>query len=41
MSALTEEALKEALFGKGTLVTDEMWNDVKAYAEFMKVKYSK
>ena len=40
-TALTEEALKEALFGKGTLVTDEMWNDVKAYAEFIKVKYSK
>lgn len=36
-----EEALKVLLFGEGTVVTDQMWKEVKEYAEFLKVKYSK
>lgn len=39
MTAVTEEALKTALFGEGVVVTDEMWQDLKDYAEFLKVKY--
>lgn len=35
-SAPDEEALKVALFGGGAVVTDEMWNEVKRYAEFIK-----
>lgn len=31
-----EDALKVALFGGGTLVTDEMWNEVKRYADYIK-----
>lgn len=31
-----EEALKVALFGGGANVTDEMWKEVKRYAEFIK-----
>ena len=40
MTAATEEALKTALFGEGVVVTDEMWNEVKRYAEFVKQKYA-
>ncbi len=32
----TDESLKVALFGGDTVVTDEMWNEVKRYAEFIK-----
>lgn len=35
------EALKVALFGGDTEVTDEMWNEVMSYAEFIKQKYGK
>ena len=34
-----EQALKRLLFGKDTIVTDEMWNEIKSYAEFLKIKY--
>lgn len=40
MPAATEETLKIALFGEGVIVTDEMWEEVKRYAEFVKYKYS-
>lgn len=33
-----EQSLKVALFGGDTFVTDEMWNEVKRYAEFIKEK---
>ncbi len=33
--------LKVALFGGDTEVTDEMWNEVMNYAEFLKQKYKK
>lgn len=39
LPAATEEALKTALFGEGTVVTDEMWNEMKQYAQFIKMKY--
>ena len=35
-AAASDEALKVALFGGGTEVTDEMWNEVKRYAEYIK-----
>ena len=31
-----EDALKVALFGGAANVTDEMWNEVKRYAEYIK-----
>ncbi len=31
-----DEAAKVALFGGGTTVTDEMWNEVKRYAAYIK-----
>ena len=31
-----EKALKVALFGGDTVVTDEMWAEVKRYADFIK-----
>jgi transcriptional regulator with XRE-family HTH domain len=31
-----ENAAKVALFGGGTVVTDEMWNEVKRYADYIK-----
>ena len=31
-----EQSLKVALFGGDTAVTDEMWNEVKRYAAFIK-----
>ena len=31
-----EEAAKVALFGGGTVVTDEMWNEVKRFADYVK-----
>ena len=33
---VSEEALKKALFGDDVTVTDQMWNEVKRYAEFIK-----
>jgi transcriptional regulator with XRE-family HTH domain len=39
VSVATEEALKIALFGEGVVVTDQMWEEVKQYAEFIKLKY--
>ena len=35
-SADSQEALKVALFGGGSIVTDEMWDEVKRFAEFIK-----
>ena len=37
----SEEAVKVALFGGDTEVTDEMWNEVMSYAEYIKQKYGK
>ena len=37
----SDEALKVALFGGDTEVTDEMWNEVMSYAQFLKHKYGK
>lgn len=33
---VSEEALKKALFGDDVTVTDQMWNEVKRYAQFIK-----
>ncbi len=33
-----EQQAKVALFGGDTEVTDEMWSEVKAFAEFLKAK---
>ena len=35
------EILKAILFGAGTVVTDQMWQEVKDYANFVKSKYVK
>ncbi len=35
-TANEEKALKVALFGGDTVVTDEMWAEVKRYADFIK-----
>lgn len=35
-----EEDLKKLLFGDNFIVTDEMWEDVKKYVEFLKNKHS-
>ena len=40
-AAISDEAVKVALFGGDTEVTDEMWNEVMNYAEFLKQKYKK
>ena len=37
----TEQDLKIALFGGADEVTDEMWDEVKTFAEFVKQKYNK
>ena len=34
--AANEESLKVALFGGDMIVTDEMWNEVKRYAQYIK-----
>jgi len=39
MTVGNEEALKAMIFGEGTVVTDDMWNELKQYAEFLKQKY--
>ncbi len=41
MTVGNEEELKALLFGEGVVVTDEMWCDLKEYAQFLKVKYNK
>ena len=41
MPVATEEALKTLLFGEGVVVTDQMWQEVKDYANFVKEKYNK
>lgn len=38
---VTESDLKVALFGKDSEVTDEMWDKVKEYADYIKNKYGK
>ena len=38
-SKLDEEALKTALFGNDVVVTDQMWNEVKNYAGYIKEVY--
>jgi len=37
-SVVDERAIKVALFGGDTDVTEEMWNEVKRYAEYIKEK---
>lgn len=41
MTVGDEEKLKALLFGEGIIVTDDMWSDLKQYAEFLKEKYNK
>lgn len=40
-TSTTEDAIKVALFGGDREVSDEMWNEVKDYVEFLKSKYFK
>lgn len=40
-TTIRENELKVALFGGDTEVTEEMWNEVKTFADFIKVKYKK
>lgn len=40
VTAAKEEALKALIFGGEIIVTDEMWNELKEYAEFLKQKYA-
>lgn len=35
-----EDAAKIAIFGAETVVTDQMWKELKEYASFLKQKYS-
>lgn len=37
----SEEEVKVALFGGAEEVTDEMWEEVKNFAEYVKQKYNK
>ncbi len=37
---LSEEAVKRAIFGDDFKVSDEMWNELCHYAEFLKTKYN-
>jgi len=39
LPAADEEALKRALFGDDFVVTDEIWRELKNYADFLKQKY--
>lgn len=39
--AVSDEDVKVALFGGDTEVTDEMWDEVMNYAEYLKQKYNK
>ena len=38
---IRENELKVALFGGDTIVTDKMWNEVKTFADYIKIKYRK
>lgn len=38
---VAEDDVKVALFGGDGEVTEEMWNEVKQYAEYIKAKYQK
>lgn len=38
-NTIQENTLKAMLFGTDIVVTDEMWQEVKNYAEFIKQKY--
>lgn len=40
LPAANEEALKQLLFGQDFIVTDDIWKELKQYAEFLKQKYS-
>lgn len=40
-SKANENDVKVALFGGDGEVTEEMWNEVKQYAEYIKAKYQK
>ena len=40
-AAISDEDIKVALFGGDTDVSDEMWNEVMNYAEYLKQKYGK
>lgn len=39
LPAADEEALKRVLFGDDFIVTDEIWRELKNYADFLKQKY--
>ena len=41
ITAANVEVLKAMIFGKGVVVTDDMWTELKEYAKFLKQKYSK
>lgn len=41
LPAATEESLKTLLFGEGVVVTDQMWQEIKEYAKFVRDKYNK
>ena len=36
VATVDEQSLKVALFGGDSTVTDEMWNEVKRYAQYVK-----
>ena len=40
LPAANEQALKQLLFGQDFIVTDDIWKELKQYAEFLKQKYS-
>ena len=41
LQAAYEEELKTLLFGEGVIVTEQMWQEIKDYADFIKQKYNK
>lgn len=41
VSVATDDELKIALFGGNEEVTDEMWNEVRKFAAYAKVRYGK
>ncbi len=41
VTSATENDFKVALFGGDGEVTDEMWDEVKQFAEYIKAKYKK
>lgn len=36
---VSDDAVKAALFGDGYKISDEMWRELKHYAEFLRQKY--